>query len=231
MKVVITGATKGIGKALVEKFAQAGADIAFCARTKSDVDEFLALLQKKYPEQNFIAEAVDMSKKESVLNFGKGIMAQWNQINILINNAGVFIPCQLTDPANDDSFVKMMDTNLYSAYYMTQSLLPSITAANKAHIFNICSIASFMAYSSYSVSKFALLGYSKVLREELKEENVRVTSVMPGAVRTASWDGTDLPDSRFMKVEDVAEAIFTCYNMSTNTVIEELVLRPQLGDI
>ena len=231
MKVVVTGATKGIGRAVVEKFAQAGADIAFCARTSSDVEAMLMHLQNLYPKQKFIAQAVDMANKEQVLNFGKGIMAQWNEINVLVNNAGIFIPCKLTDPANADNFVKMMDTNLYSAYYMTQSLLPSIQQSKKAHIFNLCSIASFMAYDSYSVSKFALLGYSKVLREELKKEKVRVTAVMPGAVRTASWDGTDLPDSRFMKVEDIADAIFACYNMSEYTVVEELILRPQLGDI
>lgn len=231
MKVVVTGATKGIGRAVVEKFAQAGADVAFCARTASEVTAMQESLKATYPNQNFIAQAVDMSNKEEVLNFGKGIMAQWNEINILVNNAGIFIPCKLTDPNNEPNFVKMIDTNLYSAYYMTQSILPNIKTAKKPHIFNLCSIASFMAYDSYSVSKFALLGYSKVLREELKKEQVRVTAVMPGAVRTASWDGTDLPDSRFMKVEDIADAIFACYNMSEHTVVEELILRPQLGDI
>ncbi|MBL7876963.1 MAG: SDR family NAD(P)-dependent oxidoreductase, partial [Cyclobacteriaceae bacterium] len=102
------------------------------------------------------------------------------------------------------------------------------------HIFNICSIASIKAYpngGSYAISKFALLGFSKVLREELKEHGIRVTAVLPGATKTASWAGSTLPDSRFIKPEDVAETIFSAYSLSPNAVVEELLIRPQLGDI
>ena len=81
------------------------------------------------------------------------------------------------------------------------------------------------------ISKFAMLGLSKVLREELKEVGVRVTAVLPGATRTASWDGVDLPDERFMKVEDVAETIFAAHALSKRSVVEEILIRPQLGDI
>ena len=98
----------------------------------------------------------------------------------------------------------------------------------------MCSIASIRAYpngGSYAISKFALLGFSKVLREELKDFGIRVTAVMPGATRTASWNGTDLPDERFMKVEDVADAVYAAYALSGRSVVEEMIIRPQLGDI
>jgi short-subunit dehydrogenase len=98
----------------------------------------------------------------------------------------------------------------------------------------MCSIASIKAYpngGSYAISKFALLGFSKVLREELKEFNVRVTAVLPGATRTASWDGVDLPEDRFMRAEDVAETVFSAYSLSERSVVEEIIIRPQLGDI
>ena len=78
---------------------------------------------------------------------------------------------------------------------------------------------------------FALLGMSKVLREEMKEHDVRVTSIMPGATLTASWEGVELPEERFMKADDVAETVWNAYVMSKRTVIEEIVMRPQLGDI
>ena len=84
---------------------------------------------------------------------------------------------------------------------------------------------------SYCISKFALLGMSKVLREEMKEQNVRVTSILPGATLTASWEGVDLPEERFMKPGDIAESVWSAYQLSDRTVIEELVMRPQLGDI
>src|SRR5690349_20420076 len=98
----------------------------------------------------------------------------------------------------------------------------------------MCSIASFKAYAnggSYAISKFAMLGFSKGLREELTPFNIRVTAVMPGATKTASWEGTDLPDSRFMKVEDVADSVYAAYALSKRSVVEEIVIRPQLGDI
>ena len=98
----------------------------------------------------------------------------------------------------------------------------------------MCSIASIKAYpngGSYAISKFALLGFSKVLREELKEFGIRVTAILPGATRTASWDGVELPDDRFMKVEDVADTIFSAYSLSSRSVVEEILIRPQLGDI
>jgi short-subunit dehydrogenase len=104
----------------------------------------------------------------------------------------------------------------------------------RGHVFNMCSIASIKAYpngGSYAISKFALLGFSKVLREELKEFNVRVTAVLPGATRTASWDGVDLPEDRFMRAEDVAETVFSAYSISERSVVEEIIIRPQLGDI
>ena len=104
----------------------------------------------------------------------------------------------------------------------------------KGYIFNMCSIASIKAYAnggSYGISKFALYGMTKVLREELKEFNIKVTAVLPGATLTASWEGVDLPEERFIKVEDIAELIWTTYRLSDRTVVEDLVIRPQLGDI
>jgi short-subunit dehydrogenase len=128
----------------------------------------------------------------------------------------------------------MMNANMYSAYYMTRSLVPKMKANKSGHIFNMCSIASFKAYAnggSYAISKFAMLGFSKCLREELKADGIRVTAVMPGATKTASWDGVDLPESRFMPVEDVADSIYSAWSLSTRSVVEEIVIRPQLGDL
>ena len=129
---------------------------------------------------------------------------------------------------------KLMNVNFYSAYYFTRAMIDKLIDQKKGHIFNMCSVASFMAYEhggSYSVAKFALLGFSKSLREEMKDKGIKVTSVMPGATFTPSWEGIDLPESRFMKVEDVASAVYNAYTMSDQTVTEEIVLRPQLGDI
>lgn len=231
MNVLISGGTKGIGRALIEKFAAEGASVAFCARTQADVQALADDLKSRFPAQQFIGAQADMSQKDQTIAFGDMVAKAWGKLDVLVNNAGVFLPCQLVESEQQSDFVRMMETNLYSAYYLTQRILPTLAGQRKAHIFNMCSIASFMPYSGYSVSKFALLGYSKVLREELKTKNIRVTAVMPGAVLTASWDGVKLPASRFMTAADIADAVWSCYALSEHTVVEELVLRPQLGDI
>jgi short-subunit dehydrogenase len=128
----------------------------------------------------------------------------------------------------------MINTNLYSAYYLTRKLVHRMKEARKGHIFSMGSIAGFTAYAnggSYAISKFALLGFTKCLREEMKPHGIRVTSILPGATKTASWDGVDLPEDRFMKVEDVADTVWLAYQLSDRTVMEEVILRPQLGDI
>jgi short-subunit dehydrogenase len=128
----------------------------------------------------------------------------------------------------------MINANLYSAYNTTRGIVPGMKKKRSGHIFNICSIASIKAYDnggSYAISKFAMLGFSKCLREELKEFGIRVTAVLPGATRTASWAASDLPDERFMRIEDIAETIYAAYTLSGRSVVEEVIIRPQLGDI
>lgn len=230
MNAIITGATKGIGKAVAELLAKNGFNVAICARTQTDVTALKTTLEQEHGIQ-VIAQAVDMSQKEAVKSFVAHIQQTWETIDILVNNAGVFIPCELASADNEAAFEMMMDLNLYSTYYMTQGILPMMTAQNKGHIFNICSIASIMPYGAYAVSKHAMLGFSKVLREEVKDKGVRVTAMMPGATYTASWEGTDLPQERFMKAEDIAQSLLDIYQLSDRTVVEEIILRPQLGDI
>src|SRR6185295_4677495 len=114
------------------------------------------------------------------------------------------------------------------SYHITRGLLPSILKTQGAHIFNLCSTASIMAYTnggSYCISKFAMLGFTKVLREELKTQNIKVTAVLPGATFTNSWAGTSLPKERFIPPQEIARAIWDCYNLK-NAVVEELLIRP-----
>lgn len=229
---VITGGTKGIGKAVIEKFAAEGFDIITCARSKSDLDKLKTNVSSKFGV-DVHTFTIDMSQKKEVAGFVTEINKINGQIHVLVNNAGLFIPGQMHNE-EDGALEKMINTNLYSAYHMTRGLIEEMKANRLGHIFNICSTASFMPYvngGSYCIAKFALLGMSKVLREEMKEHNVRVTSIMPGATYTASWSEADIPEERFMKSEDVAAAIYNAYEMSDRTVVEEIVMRPQLGDI
>jgi len=230
--VVVTGGTKGIGRAILEKFAREGFDLVTCSRKQSELDELAAELKKKYSVQVF-TKVTDMSAKDQVKAFTDYVTSLQRNIDVLVNNAGYFIPGNVTEE-QEGSLESMINTNLYSAYYTTRGLVDQMKKNKSGHIFNMCSIASFMAYpngGSYTIAKFALLGFSKVLREELKKTGIRVTAVMPGATLTASWEGVELPEERFMKPEDVADAVFSAYALSGRSVVEEMVIRPQLGDI
>lgn len=229
---VVTGATKGIGKALVNVFSENGYDVAVCSRNAADLENLTKATESKYQNRVYALQA-DMSVKEEVLQFAGFIQQQEGQVEVLVNNAGLFIPGQV-HTEEDGTLETMINTNLYSAYHLTRALIHDMKSRRAGHIFNICSTASFVPYvngGSYCISKFAMLGMSKVLREEMKEYGVRVTSIMPGATYTASWEGADLPEERFMKAEDVAAAVWNACQMSDRTVVEEIIMRPQLGDI
>jgi len=231
--VAITGASKGIGRALAHGFAAEGFSLALCSRTEVDLQELKQELTQFHPEIEVYIRPTDVSKRDEVLAFSKMVAETGNPVEVLINNAGVFIPGQIHQE-EEGALEKQIETNLYSAYHLTRALLPAMIDVKRGHIFNICSTASITAYTnggSYCISKFAMLGMSKVLREEMKPYNIRVTSVLPGATLTNSWAGSDLPESRFMPPEDVAEVVLNTYRLSERTVVEEILMRPQLGDI
>lgn len=230
--IVVTGGTKGIGKAIIERFSAHSFDIFTCSRNLHELEELKKGVEAQFQNQVHIFKA-DLSKKAETDAFVKFILQQTDQVDILVNNTGVFIPGQI-HTEEEGTLEKMIETNLYSAYHLSRGLIPAMKARKEGHIFNMCSIASITAYASggsYSISKFAMYGMSKSLREELKEFNIRVTAVMPGATYTASWAGVDIPEERFMKSEDVAEAVYAAYQMSPSSVMEEVVIRPQLGDL
>jgi len=230
--IVITGGTKGIGRAIVNKFASEKHHILTCARNESNLVKLKFELGLEYgAEYNFIQ--ADLSKRQEVQKFVDYVNSFSEDIDVLINNTGVFMPGAVhSEP--EGALEQMINTNLYSAYHVTRGVIQKMLKQKKGHIFNICSTASIIPYvdgGSYCISKFALYGMTKVLREEMKPHGIRVTAVLPGATYTDSWEGVDLPPERFIKPQDVAEAIYATYSLSEQSVIEELLIRPQLGDI
>ncbi|MCV9387650.1 SDR family oxidoreductase [Reichenbachiella ulvae] len=231
--VIVTGGTKGIGRAVIERFAQEGYEILACARNQKDLLAMEDDVQSRFPNAKIHTFSADLSQKGQVLAFADWVLGTVSTVDVLINNAGVFLPGSLLEEA-EGNLELMIDTNLYSVYHLTRKLLPRMLEAKTGDIFNICSVASLKAYTnggSYSISKFALYGFSQNLRFELQDKGLRVISVMPGATLTASWEGVELPESRFIKASDVAESIWSTHQLSKNTVIEDIVIRPQLGDI
>lgn len=235
MNVVITGGSKGIGKALAEKFAEdkQGHTILLCARNKEQLSSFAKELQGRFPRTNVDCMACDLSVKEEAQAFGLWVLDRTSKIDVLINNAGTFISGNISEEA-DGALEKMLAVNLFSAYHLTRTLLPKLMAQKSGHIFTICSIASLHAYpngGAYSISKFALLGFTKNLRQELKPHGVKVTAIIPGAIYTDSWIGSGVAPERIMEAEDIASIIYNATMLSPQATVEEIVIRPQLGDL
>jgi short-subunit dehydrogenase len=231
--IIVTGGTKGIGKSVISAFASNKFDVITCARNGDDLENLKKEIENSHPSISIKVFQADLSIKDDTMHFAEFIKSSSKVPDVLVNNIGVFYPGQVH---NEDEGVleKSMETNLYSAYRMSRAVLEGMMERKSGSIFNICSVASIESYTrgaSYCMSKFALLGMTKVLREEMKEFGVKVTAVIPGSTLTASWEGVDIPEEHFMKSEDVAEAIYSTYSLSKNTVIEEIVMRPQKGDV
>ena len=232
MNIIVTGASKGIGKAIVEAFAKEGHQLLVCGRNEVALYQLVASMMEQYPNASIKAKAADLSVREEMDAFAAWCL-QYGTPEILVNNAGQFQPGSVYNEAAG-LLEQMMQVNLYSAYHLTRALLPSMMEVKKGHVFNICSIASLQAYANggaYSISKFALLGFSKNLREEMKPHGIKVTAVCPGATLSASWDGFDIDPARIMEANDIAKMIVAAASLSPQAVVEDIVMRPQLGDL
>ena len=233
MNVIITGASKGIGFAIAETFAAQSHTLFLCARNEDELLAAAQQLKQAYPTATIHTQVSDITDSHQRKIFAVWVLRQAKTIDVLVNNAGKFIPGSVHNE-EAGTLEEMISTNLYSAYHITRLFINQMMEQRSGHVFNICSIASLQAYDnggSYSISKFALLGFSKNLREEMKPYGVKVTAVLPGATMSASWDGFNIEPNRIMEAGDIAQMVYTASQLSPQAVVEDIVLRPQKGDL
>ncbi|MES3018100.1 MAG: SDR family oxidoreductase [Bacteroidota bacterium] len=233
MNAIVTGATKGIGRALVMHLAANNYNVALCSRNDSEIQIFLNELSDKYPDLSFYGLAADLEKQDEVNTFAQFVLKNLGTANVLVNNAGLFIPSGLMEEA-DNTLERQMNVNLYTPHFLSKFFVKHLVGDSQGHIFNICSIASvapMISCASYSVTKAALLSLTKLLREELIPSGIKVTAVLPGATLTDSWSGTSLPSERFVLADDVAKAVLNCLSMSPGANVDEIIIRPLKGEI
>lgn len=229
---VITGSSAGIGKATAAAFVAAGYQVLICSRSEMNLQSAAKEIMELHPGGIIKIKVADFANKQAVLQFADWCLEQGTP-SILVNNAGIYLPGNISDEA-EGNMERVMDINFFSAYHLSRKLIPAMKNTGTGHIFNIGSIAGLEAYEgggSYSVSKFALHGFSKNLRHELKNSGIKVTHVSPGAVMTGSWQGFDNSNNRIMEATDIANMIVACSKLSAQAVVEEIILRPQLGDL
>jgi NAD(P)-dependent dehydrogenase (short-subunit alcohol dehydrogenase family) len=220
INVYITGASRGIGAAIAKLFISKGAQVVISSRNPPE-----------WTGAHWIQ--ADLGRKQEAIAAAEKAIEILGKIDILVNNAGLYLPGGITTES-DKVFETLLQVNVASAYHTTRCIANKMKELNSGHIFNMCSIASEMGYAnggSYTIAKHALLGMGRVLRDELKPFGVRVTNILPGAVLTDSWAGVSIPEERFINPNDVAHALLNCFELSNRSVVEELVIRPQLGDL
>lgn len=230
---LITGGSKGIGWAIAQRYVKEGIGVILASRSIEDLEARKGELMQTDSKAEVWIKSTDVSQRDEVAALARFVHDQVGRLDILINNAGVFLPGEVLEE-EEGALEKMMETNLYSAYHLTRDVMGLLKRSERAHIINMCSVASQMAYpngGSYSISKFAMLGMSKAQREELKDTHIGVTAVLPGATWSDSWRGVDLPRERIIEASNIANVCYQIIEMDDNAVLEEVVIRPQKGDL
>ncbi len=226
MNALITGASKGIGKSIAIELAKNGYNVAICARNEQHLVD-LELSLKAYGVA-VLAKKVDCSVKQEILDFSDEVLSSFKQIDVLVNNVGIFTPGSLLDEA-DEVFELQQQVNVNAAYYFSKKIAKIMRTQRSGHIFNICSVASKAPVpnaGSYSVTKAAMLSLNHVLRMELAPHNVKVTAVIPGSTLTASWEGTTIATDKFVQPDDIAKSIMNVLSLSSGVNVDELILTP-----
>lgn len=231
--ILITGASQGIGAAIAKVFAAEipGVRLALVARTA----RALAAISRACVKSGAVAEAFicDVADEAAVAAMAPAVLKRFGRVDVLVNNAGVFAGAPFAELAVAE-FDRIVAANLRSAFLVTRAFLPAMTRRKRGDIFFMSSIAGLGAYPNgvaYCAAKFGVTGLAQVLRAETRDTGVRVCCVHPGATWTPSWSASGVARERIMPATDVARAFLDIYRLGRNTVVEEIVLRPQRGDV
>lgn len=231
--VLITGVSKGIGRALALRFAREGYGVAGCARGQEGLDRLREEILALAPKAPVLLRQADLAVEAGREDFVAAVRQAGITPDILIHNAGLFQPGGVLE-AEQGQLEYLMQINLFSAYHLTRSFVPDMIRAGRGHVFTLCSVASLQAYpggASYTITKFALLGLTRSLRAETRDTGVKVTALLPGATWSDSWAGVTHPPERLMDPDDLAELVWTASRLGPAAVVEELLVRPQKGDL
>lgn len=229
--VIITGATRGMGRAIAIAFAREGLNLAVCSRNAAELEVFRQELLALNPAVKVVSQGVDISIKNEVLQFAAYAEQELGLISVVVNNAGIYEPSSILDD-EEDTFERLINTNLRPAYLLYRYFGKTLMAAREGHIFNICSSASInpvVDAGMYSVTKFGLYGLNKVMRLEMQPFGVKVTAVIPGSTLTSSWKDVKVDSDQFIMPDDIASVIINAYRLSPGANVEEIMIKPVFG--
>src|SRR5882672_9997261 len=223
---VVTGGTRGIGRAIAESLARCGAEVAICGRTRESVELAVAEL-KQATSGDVLGEPADLSDPQQVRRFFETVASRFGGLDILVNNAGlgVFRPIQELAP---EDWRKTIDVNLTGVFHCCHYALPLLRKRGSGYIIQISSLAGINAFAggaAYNASKFGLNGFSEAIMQDLRYENIRVSYVMPGSVDTGFSPRSGPADWKIAP-EDVAEVVIQLLRMPERTLVSRVEMRP-----
>jgi len=226
---IITGAGKGIGRAIAHRFTEEGHNTILIARTEKDLKKVSEELRTKNAAVDYFTG--DVGDQEFVIRVVKEVIGKYGRIDHMINNAGFGIFRKVIDSSLKE-FRDQMDTNLFGVYNFTKAVLPQMIQQRSGSIINIASLAgknSFAGGAMYSATKHALLGFTRSLMLEVREYDIRVSAICPGSVDTSF--GNHAPENPMNKKnilmpEDVADVVATVIKLPARALASEIDLRP-----
>jgi 3-hydroxy acid dehydrogenase/malonic semialdehyde reductase len=234
--ILITGATSGFGKAIAEKFAAAGWNCIITGRRADRLEALSKELQSAYPIKT-LSLVFDVQKRDAVFAAINQLPAEWQAIDVLVNNAGLALGRDSFENANLDDWDTMIDTNVKGMMYVTKAVLPYMTARKKGHIINMGSVAGKEVYkdgNGYCASKFAVGALSKSMRIDLLPYSIKVTAIHPGAAETefalVRFKGDEGKAKQVydgftpLYADDIANVTFYCATLPPNLCINDLTV-------
>lgn len=223
---VVTGGTRGIGRAITERLLQEGASVAFCARTSKDVERAVKEMSRPGEEKVF-GEATDVSKADEVERFFKSVERRFGAVDLLINNAGIGIFRKAAELTVEE-WRRTIDLNLSGVFYCCREAIGQFRRRGGGYIINIGSLAgknAFAGGAAYNASKFGLNGLSEALMLDYRYDNVRVSYIMPGSVSTEFSANSGQADWKIAP-EDIAEVVVTLLRLPERTLVSRVEMRP-----
>ncbi len=223
---IVTGASKGIGKAIALSFAKEKMNVVLAARTKSDLEKTAGEVEELGGKA--LAIPADVSRGQAVEQMITKTIETFGKIDVLINNAGmgVFAP---VDELQTQDFDRMFAINMRGVFLCTRAVLPHMKKQKSGAIINISSLAGknfFKGGAGYAATKWALNGFTKCLMLEAREYDIRVSVVCPGSVATEFSPHSGKDPAKILQSQDVADAVLTILRLPPNALMSEIDLRP-----